>query len=289
MNQRHGQLFLERVAATNHELPFAPDLIHRLFAATAEDSTVSIADVARDIAEDQGLTARVLKLANSTYYGLQSQVTTVQRAATVLGMAKLRDIVMALTVQSLTRLFPQGAVFDIMAYWRHQVAVARVAQHLARKLDSCDPDLLYTSAMLHDLGKLIVVIHAYEDHEAIEALRRAKNLSMAKAEEAHWGLDHGVIGALVLKSWNLPLALTEPVNWHHFPSLAADSRVPASLLALADAVYYRLEAGGEPTPRSERLEELAIELELNLTELKKDAVAIMRDDTLDHFVSCLVA
>lgn len=234
MSLERGQKFLSLLAETKHELPFSPKLLQRLFAQTQEGSIASLGEIANTISPDQGLTSRILAVANSAFYGLQQQVTSVQRAATVLGLKEIRNIVLALGVQGMVRGRTLPVDFDLVTYWRHQLTVALTVKLLAQETRYPDPDNLFTAGLLHDLGKMIVAMHAPEDWAAIAALRREKGMAFHKAEDAWWGIEHGVVGALVLKSWNLPLDLHEPVNWHHAPLAAPDHRTQSKLLCLAD-------------------------------------------------------
>lgn len=235
MTQEQGELFLSRLAATPLDLPFTPRLLQELFVQTREDGLFSLDDVARTIAHDQGLTTRILTMANSAYYGLQSQVTSIARAIAVLGLKQVRTIVMALAVRALAcRGLPPE--FDLGVYWRHQLLVAQTARNLARSHGLADPEGLFTAGMLHDLGKLIIAQRAPKDWLAIGLLARGESLPPAQAEERYWGVDHGVVGALVLKAWNLPPDLTEPINWLHDPDLSPDHAPAARCLCLADAL-----------------------------------------------------
>ena len=224
MSLERGQKFLSLLAETRHELPFSPKLLQRLFTLTQEGSIASLGEIANAISPDQGLTSRILAVANSAFYGLQQQVTSVQRAATLLGLKEIRNIVLALGVQGMVRGRTLPEDFDLVAYWRHQLTVAMTVKLLAQETKHPDPDNLFTAGLLHDLGKMIVAMHAPEDWTAIAALRKEKGMAFHKAEDAWWGIEHGVVGALVLKSWNLPLDLHEPVNWHHAPLAAPDHR-----------------------------------------------------------------
>lgn len=250
MGQKQGQRFLEELPRIDTDLPISPDLLERLFRQTSDSSTTSLEDVATTLEKDQGLTAKVLAMANSAFYGLQSQVKSVARAVTVLGLDEIRNIVLALGVRELSRKRPCPPSFDMEAYWRHQLAVAATVKVLARRTESLSPCNLFTSGMLHDLGKVIVAMHRPEDWLAIESLRRKKDLTCRQAEEEHWGLDHGLIGALVLKSWDLPEELAEPVSWHHAPSAAPDFHDEAAILALADSLAHHIEDVESPEART---------------------------------------
>jgi len=273
MNQERGQRFLLDLPAIQNDLPFSPDLLTRLFGLTDDGGTTPLEAIASAIAEDQGLSTRVLAMANSAFYGLQSQVRSVGRAVAVLGLREVRGLVLALGMRGLAAKRPLPPGFALPPYLEHQLAVAVTAMTLARQTGAMDPDDAFTAGVLHDLGKLLTALYRPNDWLAEEALVAAENLPWHEAEERHFGLDHGLIGAMVLRSWNLPEQLTEPVNWHHAPEAAPGSREPGRLLCLADACAR--EVTGTPSPGIAPTKALALGVGLSLAAaLEATAVAL---------------
>jgi len=247
MNHERGQGFLLELPTLRLELPFSPVLLNKLFFQTGDGSMAPLDDIAETIAKDQGLTAKVLTLANSAFYGLQSEVRTVQRAVTVLGLNEIRTLILALGVRHIATAHILPKSFEIALYFEHQLAVGLAARELAPALGASDADNLFTAGVLHDLGKLITAQRRPSDWQAIEALTRDEALPFHQAEDRYWGLDHGLIGAMILRSWNLPSELTEPVNWHHAPTHAPSHRREALCLCTADAIIHHLTTPGQPS------------------------------------------
>ena len=287
MSQEHGQQFLVQLSRIKHDLPFSPGLLRKLFAQTDEQSSTGIHEIASTVSKDQGLTARLLSMANSAFYGLQSQVTNVQRALTVLGLKEVRTMVVALGVKALAGKQPVPEGFDLNEYWRHQFLVGLVAKAVARRTRKADPENLFTAGLLHELGKLIAALYRPEDWRAVQALKAGEGLTDSEAEERHWGLDHGVVGALVLKSWDLPPELCEPVNWHHSPAAAPEYGVQAAIVCLADGlVRAGLESSGE---LAEGARQACADLGVDLEAARTDAAAALGDESVDGFVRLLAA
>lgn len=232
-----GQLFLQSLSEIRQDLPVSPEFFQRIFSATGENSTMSMEALGAVMEQDQGLTVKVLSMANSAYYGLQSQVASVKRAVLVLGLKEVRKLLLLMSIRSLeNKLNP--ANLNIAAHWKHQVDVAHVAQALAVQFGTTDHDELFTAGLLHDLGKLITAIHQPGHWRTVQKLAKEKNIPLHQAEELYWGLDHALIGAMTLKIWYLPASLTEPINWHHNPDLAQEHAPQARLLRLADALTH---------------------------------------------------
>lgn len=240
--------FLEDLAENPPWLPYEPTLLPALFAATKEGSTVSIDDITALIEQSQKLASRVLSLANSALYALQSTVTSLRRAVSVLGFREVRTLVLMVGAASSIREAKVPKGFDAKGLWRHQVRTAVIARALA---EACSrgagmpggrpdgtlemaPDEAYAAGLLHDIGKVFLASGRPQIWESIDALRKKNRADFHEAEEAYWGIDHALIGAQVLHYWKLPLLLTDPINWHHAPALAPAFAAEARLLAAAN-------------------------------------------------------
>lgn len=245
MNQERAKSFLLDLPSVQNDLPFSPALLTRLFRLTDDAATSPLTDVATAVAEDQGLSARLLAMANSAFYGLQAQVATVDRAVAVLGLREVRGLVLALGMRGLADVRPLPPEFALTPYLDHQLAVGVTAMALARECAAMAPEDAFTAGLLHDLGKLVTALYRPDDWRAEAELAAAQALAWHEAEECYWGLDHGLIGAMVLRAWNLPETLIEPVNWHHAPQAAPGDPAPSRLIGLADALV-REHAGTAP-------------------------------------------
>lgn len=230
-----AQALLDELLRRPPELPYDPGLLRELFDSTRDDSMAPLSAVAGVVNKAQGLATRVLSLANSAYYGLQSEVTSVQRAVAVLGMAEIRALVLALGVSRMIDRSRLPAAFNLREYWGHQLSVAAGCRLLARRVPGCDAETCYTAGLLHDLGKLLIAAYRPDDWAAIRQLASDEKLMDSEAEELLLGLDHGVVGARLLSFWDLPMALTEPINWHHAPHLAGEHQRAALVVHVADA------------------------------------------------------
>jgi putative nucleotidyltransferase with HDIG domain len=285
MNQDKIQGFLQELPLMREDLPFSSEVLKRLFVQTGNGSLASMEDVGETLGKDQGLTARILKLANSAYYGLQAEVQTVSRAAAVLGMAEIRNIVLALGVTGLTRRYPMPEDFDLGRYWAHQFLVAMVARELSHMIDVGKPENLFTSGLLHDFGKLVTALKRPDDWAAIREMAESDEMIDSEAEEEYWGLDHAVIGALVLRSWDLPAALVEPVNWHHSPDLSPEFSNESNVISLADSVVHAVD---DPDGRyGERVDELCQAVDVDVDDLLEVAEELVDSDDVEQFVNIL--
>ncbi|BCS90196.1 HDOD domain-containing protein [Pseudodesulfovibrio sediminis] len=285
MDQSKIQNFLKELPQMREDLPFSPEILQQLFVQTSGYSYASLEDVGVTLSRDQGLTTRILSLANSAYYGLQAEVQSVPRAAAVLGMSEIRNIVLALGVNGLAKAYDMPEEFTLEAYWLHQFKVGAVAKELSRITDIGKPDNLFTAGLLHDIGKLITALKRPFDWAAIQDLAETDDMQDNEAEEAYWGMDHAVVGALVLNSWDLPVNLVEPVNWHHSPALAPQHSGEATLVSLANAVVHVME--DPDSAYMVRVEDLCHDMDVEFDDLMEFAEELVESDDIEQFVKTL--
>ncbi|QGY40712.1 HDOD domain-containing protein [Pseudodesulfovibrio cashew] len=285
MGQEKIQDFLNELPRMREDLPFSPRLLKRLFIQTGSNSTASLEEVGETLSKDQGLTTRILSLANSAYYGLQSEVQSVPRAAAVLGMGEIRNIVLALGVQSLTKQCDLPEDFSLGEYWQHQLLVGMAAREFSRMTDLGNPGNLFTVGLLHDVGKLITAMRRPEDWQIIHDLADDESLLDAEAEDRHWGSDHALVGSLVLSSWELPDELTEPVKWHHDPALSPAHSNESMIICLAN---YAIHAADDPEgPYVELTEEFCPELEMDFEEVMETTAELAESEEVEQFARLL--
>lgn len=224
-------------------LPTLPTVASRLLQ-LADDEATSSAAMARLVSEDQVLTARLLKVANSSYYGFERRIATVNLAVLVLGFDAVRDL--ALTV-SVTGMFRPGDsdAFDLSLFWEHSVCVGTGARLLARLLRWPQAGEAFTAGLLHDIGK--VVLNQYQSAYFREALRlhREEGIPHLEAERIALGATHADVGGWLCRRWNLPEAICDAASFHHDPSGSREHPALAALIRLSDALAHRL---GPPTP-----------------------------------------
>ncbi len=234
--------FLDDLANSPPLLPCEPDLLPRLFKATREDSTLSAADLAALIERSQKLASRVLSIANSACYALESSITSLQRAVSVLGFNEVRSLTLMAAASAVFEGAKMPKDFNCRNLWRHHLLAAALAKALSAALRGADgqspvdldPDEAYVTGLLHDIGKELLAAKRPAVWEAVEDLRRETGLSFTEAENEYWGMDHSMFGARMLEYWKLPLLLTDTISWHHAPDLAPTRRAEAALLAAAN-------------------------------------------------------
>lgn len=237
-HHEEAQLFLQELLESMRDIPIEPSLLNTLFTQTAEGAVISLDGIAQTIEQGAGLATRVLAMANSAYYGLQADVSSVSRAVAVLGLQEVRALVLSLAANAVAAGRPLPESFDLRAYWHHQVSVAITARLIAEEFGGADPDTLYTAGLLHDLGKLLIAAYRPNVWDGIKALCKDLQIPDIEAEDRYWGIDHSLVASHVLAYWNLPPTLTEPISWHHQPNLAGEHKHAAAIIFSADSMLH---------------------------------------------------
>ncbi|MDJ0721139.1 MAG: HDOD domain-containing protein [Desulfobacterales bacterium] len=233
--------FLQKIMDKVEAFPSIPGSALRLLE-LVDQPDASIQDIEDVLRLDPGLTANVLKLTNSAYFGLPSKVGSVKRAVMLLGLKKLKQLIMASCMSAVMDKDIPGYDLPAGELWRHSIAVSVAAEGLVRELDLESGDDIFTAALLHDVGKLVLGQFIDDDYGAFKAAA-GNNVSFERAEKEVLGTDHADIGARILEQWSLPAELVHAVRWHHNPEMAADILPMTDIVHVANMLCLMLGIG----------------------------------------------
>jgi putative nucleotidyltransferase with HDIG domain len=202
----------------------------------------SAADVGKVIAEDPGLTARLLRIVNSPIYGFPSRIDTVTQAISIVGMTQLRDLAVGTSFMKLFSNVPSHLV-DMASFWRHSIACGLAARFLAAQRREANVERFFVAGLLHDIGRPIIFMRA--PLEAAAALLEANRTGqpLYQLEQKLLGFHHGAVGATLLDRWRLPGGLIEAVAWHHAPRLSSKHPLETAVVHVADVIANGLSLG----------------------------------------------
>lgn len=259
-------------------LPALPAAVMRVMQLT-DDPKASAADIARAMTSDQALAVRVLKLANSAFYGASRRIATVSEAVVILGMRTTRNLVMATGCQEMLETNVAGYAMPRGALWRHSLACGSAAQALAIRAKYRATEEAFVAGLLHDIGK--VVLNTYLKEQFVRVLIRAagSNMPYVEAEQEILGFDHAEAGARLLERWNLPSSLVVAVRYHHAPMQAEPVSLLPCIVHVADAICLTLGIGLGMDGLAYKLSPEALAA-LNLTDKDFEEVASQVCDTM---------
>lgn len=224
----------EKILEKAKNVPSLPSVVIKL-RQYLNDPDVTFDQLARVIEFDPGLTANVLQLANSAYFGWSRSIKTVKDAITRLGTNRVFQMVLCMSVAPLVRKPIKGYELDANALWEHSIATAICADALAKHLALAEAEEAFTAGLLHDMGKVILGTFVEIDDEPIKEIVAKDRLAFNEAEMMVLGIDHAETAAALLQSWNLPAEVVQAARWHHAPSLCDPGhQVIVDLIHVAD-------------------------------------------------------
>ncbi len=240
---------LKMVQKRESDLPTLPAVVNQIIAA-ASDKKTTTEDLAEVISHDLGMTNKLLKLANSIYYGQKNRVETVKRSILVIGFDEIIGIALGMGILSAIT-DRTGLTLDMKALWIHGIGVATVSKELARRTNPSIAGKIFIPALLHDMGKVIFSLYFNQEYRDVRQFAIENQKPLYFAENMILNLDHAVLSALLMKRWNFPPSIIVPCRFHHTPeSSPVNFRHQALIINVADYLTQKAGIGhsGNPVP-----------------------------------------
>lgn len=240
---------LKMVQKRESDLPTLPVVVDRIISVAADEKTTT-EELANIIAYDQGMTNKLLKLANSVYYAQKNRVETIKRAISVIGFDEIIGIALGMGILS-TFTDKTGLTLDMKALWIHGIGVATASKALAMRTNPAIANKVFIPALLHDMGKVIFSVYFKQEYVKVRQFAMENKKPLYFAETAVMKLDHSVMSALLMKRWNFPQSIMLPCRFHHSPeSSPVQFRYQSLLINLADYLTQKAGIGhsGNPVP-----------------------------------------
>jgi putative nucleotidyltransferase with HDIG domain len=238
---------IEAMIAGIDELPSIPETLIEILR-LIDDPDSGAGDLAAVVRVDAPLSAKIMRLANSPYYGGRERIGDIGRCIAVIGYRTMRSVAICLTVATnlMHAVSSAGGRLDYRALWRHSVATAAIAKHLARMAGDEDPEELFSAGLLHDLGKFVLELHAPEAYDRVVYDRSRSRERLVEAERAAFGFDHAAVGEAFARSWRFPTFLADCLGGHHRTPVRAAAHPERTergiaLVALADYLANTME------------------------------------------------
>ncbi|MDX1959804.1 MAG: HDOD domain-containing protein [Leptospiraceae bacterium] len=202
-----------------------------------QDPSVSIQILAAEISKDPGITASIIKISNSAYYRASKPIRTVQEALMTLGIQTVKEIVVLTASKAILKKDLKGYQLEADDSWAHSITVAELSSKIVtHKKLPIRKDLVFTSGLLHDIGK--VVLAQFFPMKMLEIRDEVKNLSsqFTDVEKKYFGYSHEEVGLKLLDAWNFPDELKEVVAYHHKPELSKKFPLLVSVVHIANTI-----------------------------------------------------
>ncbi len=232
--------FIERLHQSKIVLPEIPSIVFELNEVIS--NPMSSADhIAQVVNRSPSLTALLLKIVNSSFYGFPSKIDKVSHAVTLIGTREISGLALGISILSIFKNIPKEMI-DMYSFLKHSLACGILSRILAAQKNFGQTEQLFVSGLLHDLGRLILYLYFTEESRNILSRSRHNNKLLYEEEHDYLGCDHAQVGKQLMEQWKLPPILENNVLYHHMPS-KAQQPIPAAIVHLADIMVNSLGIG----------------------------------------------
>jgi putative nucleotidyltransferase with HDIG domain len=259
-------------------LPTLPVMVHKVLSLVQhEDTTVN--DLAKVISYDQAISSRILKVANSAYYGLMREIATISHAVVILGFREVKSLALGIMVFDTIQQINKESSIMGEEFWEHSIGCSLAGQIICNKMAGVDAETAFTTALLHDIGKLVLDSFLAQEYQQVLAKVQSDGVSMVAAEEEVLGFDHAEVGGWLCERWKFPALLTSAVAFHHHVDNADENHLlMTSIVHAADMLCKRARIGnsGDPTipalqpSAQEQLKPIAEAMDAMVAELSQE-------------------
>lgn len=239
----------------------------------------SVQQVANVVKYDPSITANILKMANSSYFGSQSKISTINDAVMYLGQKNLLRAIQTAGISKYYKKGSSGYYDKATDLWEHSVAVALMSQILSKKITGEENTTLYTAALLHDVGKIIMGEFVRDEMKKIVTLVSGHNMSFLEAEETVLGINHADLGGKIAEHWNFPIEIRDAISFHHRPDLLEkEDKTMPWIVYMADEACLMMGIGSAVEGLAQRaVGELLKKFNLRMKDLEKSMVMLSDD------------
>ena len=232
---------ITRIVEDVDNLPSLPSIVLKLID-VVNSSDSSADDAAVLIEKDPALTSKMIRLANSAFYGIPRSISSVTSAVVVLGFNTIRSLVLSASV---AKIFEGKHSLDMDRFWKHSVVTAMTSKMIVRhlmKVRMMDPESAFCAGVLHDIGKLIFSQYMPDDYAAVCNYAKEHKVPLIEAEDKCLGINHAMVGKVLADKWSLPLDLEYTIVHHHDPDDIIDSKTAhlANVVHLADIIAHEV-------------------------------------------------
>lgn len=201
-----------------------------------EDPDIGMMELAELVSFDPAISTRLLKIANSPFYGQVSQIDTVKRAVALLGTKTVHDTVLAISVSGAFQSIA-GVNYDVAAFWQGSIMRAVVAKSCAIELKIPEPDRLFILGLLSDIGHMIMNIRAPHLMQKVLSQHKKTGFPLFQFERSTFGFDHGELGADLLEGWSIPNSIIAGIRYQNCPEIAPEYRQEAAIIYCAARLH----------------------------------------------------
>nr|MBF0222889.1 HDOD domain-containing protein [Desulfobulbaceae bacterium] len=242
---------IDEIVRKIEQIPTLPIVSKKIMELLHNDDT-PLSKIAELIEQDLSIATRILKIANSPFYGTLNTVTSITHALTILGLTEVKGILSAISIQNFFPPEQEDSIFSREKFWQHSVICSQIAKFLARHFSIPDDGSLFLSGLIHDMGKVIFDVYFNKEFTQIVDYVATRKVSFSKAEKKILGVTHYQVAATVLQQWRIPNKIINQVFYHHAPW--QDKTYPTGSCLIYQANIFTKLAGFPASPFEANLE-----------------------------------
>lgn len=234
-----------KLTAAIDDLPPLPNLVtHALD--LLNDPAIDVKEVEAVIEKDQSLVSKLIRVSNSVLYGGMNRVESLQQALTRLGAKTIKSLILAASMQNYFVKSNPGLMTWGQSLWQHAAECGMAARRIAVAVGYDDPEKAFVGGVVHDIGKLVILLAGDDAYQQIQNMKRREAISELEAEVRVMGTDHAAVGVLLMEKWKMPLSARLCVHYHHRVDEAEKNKPLAAIAAYADHLSHLY--GAQPQP-----------------------------------------
>ena len=251
------------------QVPTLPAIVQKVINLACSDET-TVPELGSLISRDQAIANKLLRLANSAYFGFSSKVDSIHRAISLIGFNEVLGLVVGMGVFSAFKGKGTKEVLDMRELWIHAIGCATAAREIAKKLLPGESELIFLNGLLHDMGKIFFAVYFPNEYGAVLRSAQEAQIPLFKQEKKMMGLSHADIVGLLMTHWRFPDNLIMPCQFHHrSDSCPSDYHQAALIVELADCLCNEAEIGTSGNPVIVRKEIVRRQLKLSSNSQKE--------------------
>ena len=213
---------VERVSS----LPTTPAVLKQI-SEIIERPDISLDEISNFISNDPALTTKILKMINSAVYGFPGRISSVSHATVLLGLNVIKGLLIGASIFELMQESMSGL-------WEHSINCATTAKLIAQRKGLKEPEDVYAAGLLHDIGKVILILQFPEEYKKVMNETDVKGITIFEAEKNHFAEAHAGVGSWLAEKWHFPVNLVESIKYHHEPHLSKNAPLETAIVHLAD-------------------------------------------------------
>lgn len=219
------------------DLPTIPVMLFKING-MLEDESCSVQELSKIIETDQAMTAKILRLVNSAFYGFRSKISNMSQALMILGFNTVRNAIISIKVIDTFNIKEKLDGFDITDFWKHAISVAVISKYLADRTRKVLPEDAFVAGLLHDIGKVIILQHFRDHFYEVLKILNSDIITFFEAEQKLSPVNHTKIGGQLAQNWQFSQKLIDAIQFHHEVNINATEPRLIAIVYLSNMIVH---------------------------------------------------